>query len=606
MKYYEVNGLRTCQIYSIEEGGIWGDTVDATLEFKWYTKNNNGEGNNLLEVSKQYFGFDYDDWTSKPVGEATSPIFVYDYYWYHVERGTSGIDQFTWMEFAQRYGDPDGSYPIGYYDGNGGFYFTLRYYIPGLGGFGSDPYEFVAIVDGYTRVDYSIDLETDYSSEGVSPILATVGPDVKSIKYAIYEGSLNAVQIEARATSISNGEEPGAVTIDEIEYDEDADVYYSYFGVSPETTGTFTLVAVGFDEKNGAQEFDSVEFFFVSADDQEEYAVPVSVFTEATPARYEKLNPYDSFAYGISAQGATEIHVGLFTQAQIENYGYATVLNTVKSRASYALSDEKVAEANQDGGYYTVASGLAANTVYYVVVWATNGALENSAYAAYKTDRLPYVWNSIGQGTLTDGFIMPLFGEDDVTVTCDVYEEASTPGLYMITGFQLQLCALFYGASEEELAPYEGQNWFNAEIVVDATDPTAVHIGEQEYGIYVNSTYGYVLIDSEASGTLENGVITWPAREMYVGLTASGWYYGNTNGTFAITLPESASTSAVSAPATGMNKKASFNLVNAEVWDKPEVKYERDPKAISVKTVELGNPSFDKKSGRESVLDFND
>ncbi|MDT3366173.1 MAG: hypothetical protein LIQ26_02670, partial [Bacteroidota bacterium] len=243
---------------------------------------------------------------------------------------------------------------------------------------------------------------------------------------------------------------------------------------------------------------------------------------------------------------------------------------------------------NADGGFYDILKGLAAKTTYYIIVWATNGDLDGFAIDSYTTEKLPYVWNSLGKGLINDGFIPYLFNnKTDVTVPCDVYEEASTPGLYMVTGFQCAVVAHFFGITEEEMAPYEGGNWTNAEVVVDATDPNAVFIEEQDYGISVNSSYGFFQIETEKSGTLKDGVITWPAEEMYIGLPGIGkWYYTNDEGTFSITLP-----SAVPAPApapfaaparNGEVKDASLSS-GLSIYNKEKVKYERDPQSIQVK-----------------------
>ena len=587
MEFYEVDGVRTCTFISTEEGnGIWGDAVDATLRFIWYTKDNNGEGNNLVEVPKQYLGFDYDDWASKPVGEAGNPVFVYDLYWWHIERATSGIDQFTWMSFAKKYGDPDGSYPVGYYDGNGGFFFNMRYYIPGLGGWTPDLYDLVAISDGFVRVDYSLDIESDYPADGVTPIYVEAGADVKSVKYAIYEGALNSAQQEAKLTAIIAGNEENVVNFSDFTYDEDEAINYAVIGVSPEKTATYTLIMVACDAEDKVQNSASVIFNHINAEDNEDYAVSVSVFTEDTPARYTQLHKYDSFAYCVSGTDLTEAHIAIVDEATLAKYG-TSIVDVIKADEDSAVDEDTLAEINADGGYYTIARGAAAKTTYYVIVWATNGSRENYDVATYTTDPLPYVWNSLGKGTITDGFLMPIFGEDDVTLPCDVYEEATTPGLYMVTGFQLSLVALFYGAEESELAPYEGSNWFNAEIVVDATDPEAVYIGEQDYGIYVNSKYGYVQIDSEPEGTLVDGVITFPAKKMYIGLTNYGWLYGNTNGTFAITLPSAVTGSvapvAAVAPKNVDNAVLSSNAVKAD----RKVVYERDAQSIAVKSQTL-------------------
>lgn len=605
IRYYEVNGVRTAVLSSIEEGnGIWGDSVDATLQFTWYLNENNEAGYNYLEVPKQYFGFDYDDWESKPVGDATSPIYVYDYYWYWIERGYSPEElDGDWLGFAKTEGQSDGSggYPVGYYDGNGGFYFNLRYYIPGLGGFSPDTYDFVAIADGFVRVDYSLKLKTDYTQDGVTPIYVEAGPDVSFLKYAVYEGELNSAQMAAKIEAIIAGEEK-AETFSGFVLDEEDNINYGTFGIAPEKTGEYTVVVVAYSKDKEAQNEGSVVCSHIAASDTADYAVEVSVFTEDTPERYTTLHAYDSFAYGISGTDLVDIHVGVIPASDIESYGAEVVLAAVKTGASYAVGSDAVEEANADGGYYNVATGLKGKTEYVVVVWATNGDLDTFVTDTYTTEPLPYVWNSIGKGTLTDGFLMPLFGMDDVTVACDVYEEEITPGLYMITGFQLELGALFQEVDEEVLADYEDEYWYNAEIIVDATDPEAVYIGEQDYGLYVNSTYGWVMIDSEPTGTLVDGVITFPVREMYVGLTNAGWYYGNSYGTFAITLPESASGASLTAKPEGKSISGNFLLSNARAWEKPVQKFERDPQSISVKIVNLAPARKAKVSGRYTDL----
>ncbi|MBR6458500.1 MAG: hypothetical protein IKS71_07865 [Bacteroidales bacterium] len=405
MKYYEVDGVRTCTIYSVEDGGIWGDTVNATLQFNWYTKNNNGEGNNLLEVQKQYFGFDYADWASKPVGEAANPIYVYDYYWYHIERQTSGIDQFTWMEFAKKYGDPDGGYPIGYYDGNGGFYFTLRYYIPGLGGFSSDPYEFVAIVDGFTRVDYSLEAESDYSVDGVTPVSIEAGVDVASIKYAVYEGELTATQVGNKVAAVMDGTD-ASTEFSDFELDEEEAVKYATLELAPETTGVYTFVAVAYDESGKAQNNTSVTFKHVAAGDVDEYAVDIKVGAEEIPARYGEYDPSESFAFYVVGNGITEAHISYVETAKYQDNveGY-----NAKVKAAKAVSAETLAQINKAGGYYGLVDGVRALTSYTVIVWATNGDTDTIATTEWTTAGLPNELLCVGTYTYDSWWE----GEDD-------------------------------------------------------------------------------------------------------------------------------------------------------------------------------------------------
>lgn len=557
MKYYEVNGIRTCTIYSIEEGnGIWGDTQDITLQFTWYTKDSNEAGYNFLEVQKQYFGFDYDDWASKPLAQATHPVFVYDYPWYWIERGYSWGDgnmQDNWLAEAKATGQIDGSYPVGYYDGNGGFYFNLRYYIPGLGGFSPDPYEFVAISEGFIRVDYSFEVESDYPSNGKSPIYLEAGIDVAGIKYAIYEGELTATQVANKVAAIVEGTE-ASVSFNEFELDEEEGVKYATLGVSPEATGVYTFVAVAYDNANAAQNSGSVTFQYVSAEDEEEYKVVLNVFTEDTPARYTSYHNYDSFAYGISGKDLTEVHAGIFTEATIAKYGSDVVLDAVKEDAEeYGATEEDLAAINGEGGYYTVLNNLDAKTTYYVIVWATNGSMDQFAVGKYTTEPMPYVWNSLGSGTLVDGALAPIFGEDPNVYACEVFEEANTPGFYNVSGYQCALATWFYEGTDMSQYP----SYWTTDFYIHGEDPQKVYVEQQPFGIY-SSSYGWIAVVSVEGkyGTFENNTFTFPAGSLNVIL--SGYNPIASLGDVVITIgeAEAAAPSAVQSNMPAMFKKS--------------------------------------------------
>lgn len=612
LKYYEVNGIRTCVFTSVDTDaetgeleGFWHSVPEVTLNARWYTKNQNSDGYDFVELPKQYFGYDYNDgnWLAVPVGEAATPIYVYDYPWYWVERGYDwGADGMgdNWLDEANKTGQLDGKYPVSYYDGNGAFFFNIYFYIPGLGGWSPDGHGTVAIASGFTRVDYSLEIDSDFPDKGATPVMFTVGADVAKVDYAIYEGSLNSVQVQARVDAIAAGKEENVVTVSEFTFDEDEEIYYATFGVSPETTGEYTLVAVSFNKtteeitESVAQDAQSLSFYHVAAADDEKLDVKVSVFTEDTPARYKELHNYDSFAYCVSNADTLElkeVHIAIYKEDAVKKYGIDVIVEDAKydDEGEYKVSDDVLAEINADGGYYTLATKMDAKTTYYVVVWATNGSKDGYAVATYTTEKLPYVWNSLGKGTLTDGFLMSDWELDDVTVACDVYEEDKTPGLYMITGFQLELCAAFYGMDAEALRPYEGEdgNWFNAQIVIDATNPEAVTIAQQPYGIYTNSTYQYAIIFSVVPGALADGAITFPAKGLAIGYSGNGKaYYANPNGTFKITLPETPAPT-LSIPATGTIKKDLKRNSKSLLWVAPEVKYEREVKSISVETVSV-------------------
>ena len=296
----------------------------------------------------------------------------------------------NWLAEANATGQTDGSYPAGYYDGNGGFFFNIYFYIPGMGGWSPDGYGTVAIADGFSRVDYSLDMELDYVQEGVLPVYFSAGVDVATIKVAGYEGELTATQIANKADAIAAGEEPNAVSVstEDFQLDEEENVLIGATGLTFEKSGTYTVVAVAFDATGKAQGSTSAVHSYVSGEDAEEYAVDFSVGAEATPSRFEGYDAKTSFAFYIVGKDVTEAHVGIIEAAKydadVETYQAA-----VKSNSNLALSEAAIAAVNGEGGYYDIASGLDPSTEYVVIVWANNGNEEAFKTARFTTDGLP-------------------------------------------------------------------------------------------------------------------------------------------------------------------------------------------------------------------------
>ena len=584
LQYYEVDGIRYCtttggKLVSPADGndgvGPWG--TDVQLSFKWYLnqKMTVGEGSyDFIEVTPQYHGW-YNSTRS-------SEVWFADYYNYYQNNASNPYNG----DIIKFYTNNGASYPPCYYDGHGGFVFNLAYYMPTSGGYwyGFNQNSPVAIAEGYLRVDYSLKLETDYSSDGVTPVYIEAGADVASVKYAVYPGELNSAQTSSRFEAMLSGEDP-TETYDSFEFDEETAKNYGAFGIEPETSGIYTVLAIACSKDGKAQTQSGVVVNHVAAGDVEENEVNVSVFTEDTPERYKQLYPYDSFAYGISGTGLTEVHVGIIAASAIKDVN--TTLNAVKSNASLAVTEDVLAEINADGGYYTVATGLNAKTQYYVIVWATNGNMDNFAVASYTTSNLPYKWKNLGKGEYTDDVACGLYGIDPITVSCNVYEEENTPGLYAIDGFQLPLVATIFETTEEEMAAYEDGNWRNSFIIIDATNPASVTIALQDYGVCLNSSEGFIdgvtsLYKGEpfSVGTLENGVITFPTvKGLLCTLNGEGYYYANQHGAFKLVLPEAVS----GAPAikTGASTKPQ-RVLREFAGLRPVIERDAQPVKVSV------------------------
>lgn len=595
IKYYEVDGVRTCFTETIkhdykgdvyDDPGFWGYGSEYEWKFIWYPEvaHPTIEGASLIMLPWQPTGYVRDDLGMIYLGDEICG------------RNAALGSSYSWMSNATA-----GNFLVSYYDGNGGFYFGVWWYInaSGSGWNVSSDYDTIGIGEGFVRTDYKVKaVESDYSYDGVSPIYIETGKDVSYVKYAIYPGELTSTQAANKAPLIADGTDE-SVKFDAFELDESTNTKYVLLEVAPETTGHYTFVAASFNENDELQDSGYATFYHVAAADVEDNKVELSVFTEATPSRYKELHSYDSFAYGISGKDLTEVHVGTFNEATVSRYGADYLFNYVKSNSN-PVSDATLAQINADGGYYDVLSGLNANTVYYVIVWATNGALDDFAYAYYKTGKLPYVWESLGVGSYTEDVACGLYSIDPITVPCNVYVEQNTPGLYAFDGFQKQVVMVAFEMTEEEADEYEDVLWQNNMVVVDATNPESVTIELQPYGICFNTGDGFV--DGITSmyngnpfsvGTLVDGVISYPTTKGLLStLNGDGYYYANQHGAFKLVLP--GAESAAVAPVPGVSKKpqsADFTLAA------PRTVYEREAQPVKV----AAKASYTRKSNEKGI-----
>lgn len=533
IKYYEVNGIRYCSTEGEElvgagskDGGFWGQDPDVHLEFVWYQGGKEScdcdEGSHPSLLPDGIDGVPGGAQMIRVLPKGivdyggSYQFYPYDYFSYYQDKNAYARGFLHFINANELFDS------VSYYDGNGGFFFWIYGYTSEASGWVGDwaqGYDIVGIAEGFSRVDYSLELESDYPYDGETPIYIEAGLDVENLKYAIYEGELSKIQIENKVAAIIDGSE-ASTEFSDFEIDEDEEVKYATLAVSPDETGLYTLVAVAFDKDKTAQNSAGVYFTFVSAEDQEEYEVVVEVFTEDTPDRYTSYHDYDSFAFGVSGKDLTEVHLAVVSDGTIAQAGLETILYDLKvdSKGDYTVDDDVLDQINGEGGYYTVMSGMDAKTTYYVLVWATNGSMEEYAFDVYTTEPMPYVWNKVNDGVLIDGAMAPIFGEDPQTYECEVFEEASIPGFYMVSGYQCALAEWWYGQDMSEYTSY----WKN-EFYIHAEDPEKVYVEEQPFGVYTSS-YGWVSLVSveEMFGTLENNVITFPAGSLYINL--AGYY----------------------------------------------------------------------------------
>lgn len=579
LKYYEVDGVRHCVTVSepctYEDGsvglGIWGTGADYELEFVWYTETN------YIFIPYQSIGYkNGDDGYIFACCEAG----FYEKYRgasYYTSRGyESALD---WL--VKNYPDE-----VSYYDGNGTFE-LFTYYVcdqdnPALNGrgysFGTDE---SMIADGFTRVDYSIKAKAGETVEGVVPVSFTLGADVDTVKYVVAEGKLNDAAVKKMVTAITEDKAENVKVLDDMENPAIA--------VSADSTGIYTLVAVSY-AKNVAKENTAVSFTFVTPEDMEDYAAIVTVGTEPTSAMYDHVgyNDINSFMGYVYGEGLTDVKMDIVKTADLAKTDPTTF---------DSVDEETLAAINGDG-FITMFSGLAAETDYTFVVWASNGYRSTVATASYTTAEDPETWHALGVGSYTDDCVAPLYSADPVTYEVNIEESDKTPGRYRLI--------YPYGAAYPYNEPGKYDESQSYDVIVMATDPTSVYINEQPLGLdwgdgmftlltnsarYLAAGYSIEVIKANdiPFGTLEDGVITFPVDEVLCGLGGS-LYYANRNGQMKIVLPEAYKASQVPASIA----RPASQMVGAKANKSHIIPvFERNPQTVAVKAVKA-----EKVSGR--------
>lgn len=450
VKYYEVNGVRTCVTetdpYTYSDGvgyGFWGtgsEPGDKEFHFTWYPKSKLDEEETMDAVTRPLEAF----WNRADLGDIYNlDAYGLDYYFL----GKTEDDALT---YALK--NPE---TANYYDNNGSFAFYTTYNVNAAGsGWSVMAYDVFLDAEGFIRTDYSLVLKAGQSSEGQLPVLFTAGADVASVKYAAFEGALYATQVA------KNVEEIVAGTVESMTVSAaDLAAASNVLSVSFAETGVYTVVAVTYDAAGSAQQSASVSFSYVAADDEVPVVLTVGLGSadKYVPAGVNTDTALEYWAYG---QDLESVKLGVFSAQDIDKDIDACV---EKVAASASVKAEIIEEINGEG-YVSVVEKLNPGTEYYLIAVASNG---------YETEAF------ISNGVYTTGDPHPVFMNFSTADLVDELLPATSEGYFGTYNYYAR-------TSDEELnlssvREYVGQ--------VTISDSAEADLPADEYGYiteYVN------------------------------------------------------------------------------------------------------------------------
>ena len=220
--------------------------------------------------------------------------------------------------------------------------------------------KFRLVLPGFEAYDYSIDLSSSECTDGVVPVTFTLGPDVATVKYAVFSGKVNEVDMFSKVEQIKNG----SVAVKTIT--ESATLELTVADL--QTTGLYTVVACAYDSNGVYQSYASTNFGF-DADGSRAVDIKAGLIVSDKNAP-EGLTSENSMEYYVYGTDITECKLAIYKKSNYEDYK----ANIQKEVSVYmdALTEVQLDQLNNKG-YSGVVGGLSAGTEYVLVVYAKNG-----------------------------------------------------------------------------------------------------------------------------------------------------------------------------------------------------------------------------------------
>lgn len=206
------------------------------------------------------------------------------------------------------------------------------------------------------EVDYSLTLSAAEPVNGTIDIAAKLGRDVATVKYATFEGVLDASQ----AAEYSAGMEAGT-------YPTQSITASGKISLTFETTGKYTLVANIYDAAGKLQGYQLTSFGYIAANDN----VPVvltgklELTSEYEAEGVTRENSMRAIIYGKDIEAG---YFGLFPSDDVPSSNLAAFIQEMGSE----FTDEQL-EAINGKGLSLMATKLNSGMEYTLVIWANNG-----------------------------------------------------------------------------------------------------------------------------------------------------------------------------------------------------------------------------------------
>lgn len=214
------------------------------------------------------------------------------------------------------------------------------------------------VLPGSSPVDYSISLSNSFSENGVMPIEFSFSSDVKEVKYQVYNGHLNDVEMVSKLEEVKSG--------NNVRLLHKPGVYDFTF----EKSDFYTLIACTFDAAGNYQEYEVIKFGYDTAKDPREVKLNLGLIV-SDKFSGKGLTSENSMEFYIYGSDIVKASAAVFRTSQYADFK-ETIDQNVQNAYALALTQAQVDSVNTVG-YTGVFGGLNPGVEYSLIVYADNG-----------------------------------------------------------------------------------------------------------------------------------------------------------------------------------------------------------------------------------------
>ena len=236
------------------------------------------------------------------------------------------------------------------------------------------------VLPGGKAEDYVLELSAgEINAEHKIPVTFKPAKDVKKVKYAIFEGKVGGLEVDAKINLINTGN----TDVKQIEVTEEQTIEIGMANTAQ--TGFYTLIACTYAPDGTYKDYASTVLGYVKPDDEKNVNVSFNVIVDdhyASDNKYSNYSSENSFQYWVRGKDITHAMFNYYSLSYYNSY-QEKIEEELKKSGSIDNSMLKI--LNEGGLSGVVGNNLKPGTDYIFVVYAGNGYHSEFKTLKFKT-----------------------------------------------------------------------------------------------------------------------------------------------------------------------------------------------------------------------------